>query len=25
MEPSKVLGLVFNGFRPVDDNYGGYY
>jgi capsular exopolysaccharide synthesis family protein len=25
MEPSKVLGLVFNGFKPIDDDYGGYY
>jgi len=25
MEPNKVLGLVFNGYRPVGDTYGGYY
>lgn len=25
MEPSKVLGLVFNGYRPVGERYGGYY
>jgi capsular exopolysaccharide synthesis family protein len=25
MEPSKVLGLVFNGYTPINQNYGGYY
>lgn len=25
MEPSKVLGLVFNGYKPVGERYGGYY
>ena len=25
MEPSKVLGLVFNGYKPVGESYGGYY
>jgi capsular exopolysaccharide synthesis family protein len=25
MEPSKVLGLVFNGYKQVGETYGGYY
>lgn len=25
MEPEKVLGLVFNGYKPVGERYGGYY
>ncbi len=25
MEPDKVLGLVFNGYKPVGNDYGGYY
>jgi capsular exopolysaccharide synthesis family protein len=25
MEPSKVLGLVFNGYKQVGEDYGGYY
>ena len=25
MDPSKVLGLVFKGYKSVGENYGGYY
>jgi capsular exopolysaccharide synthesis family protein len=25
MEPSKVRGLIFNGYTATGDNYGGYY
>lgn len=25
MDQSKVLGLVFNGYKPVGERYGGYY
>jgi capsular exopolysaccharide synthesis family protein len=25
MDPNKVLGLVFNGYKPVGERYGGYY
>jgi capsular exopolysaccharide synthesis family protein len=25
LDQSKVLGLVFNGYTPIGENYGGYY